>query len=158
MPATQSHHTIARCYRNRLFRITLSKHLWDLKIIATLAVVISVPIICIWIYIWLNSAANTNELDETTDMLYAATACLELHSEQIDAASVRLLGKARDDVATARGKVQNVNSYLLRHIQSPILSLNNGLRKLATTVSGSSNNFYNVFDDKCPDWNDGMMS
>jgi hypothetical protein len=31
-------------YRNRFVRITLSKHLWDLKIIALLAVLITVPL------------------------------------------------------------------------------------------------------------------
>jgi len=87
-------------------------------------------------------------------MLYAATACLELHAKQIDDASVRALGKARDDVARARGKVQNVNSYLLRHIQSPVLSLHKKLTNLARTLNDQTTNFDDVFGDKCADRKD----
>src|SRR5262249_47989590 len=92
---------------------------------------------------------NLGQRDEPS-----ATACLELHAKQIDDASVRALGKARDDVARARGKVQNVNSYLLRHIQSPVLSLHKKLTNLARTLNDQTTNFDDVFGDKCADRKD----
>jgi hypothetical protein len=123
MTAQPDQNTAPLRYRNRFIRITLSKHLWDLKIIALLAILTTVPLIYFWVSVWLISTQNTSELDEVADTLYAAVACLDQHPAQIASSAIKSLDQARDDLSKTRGKIQYVDSYLLRHIQEPIRSL-----------------------------------
>lgn len=100
--------------RNRFFRIILSTHVRDLQIIAILAAILVTSIIYLWGRV-LFSSAHTDQLDKVLDKFYTNVVCLELHSDTMGAGLVDL-EKAQNDLAAARGKIQDVNSYLWAHL------------------------------------------
>jgi hypothetical protein len=119
--------------RNRFFRIILSTHVRDLQVIATLAALLVTSIIYLWGRV-LFSSAHTDELDKVLDKFYTNVVCLELHSDTMGSGLVDLQ-KAQGDLANARGKIQDVNSYLWAHISIPSHLLKTAISDLDSAVA-----------------------
>jgi hypothetical protein len=120
-------------HRNRFFRIIFSTHVRDLQVIAILSALL---ITCI-IYLWgrvLFSSVHTDELDKVLDKFYTNMVCLELHSDTMGTGLVDLQ-KAQGDLANARGKIQDVNSYLWAHISIPSHLLKTAISDLDSAVA-----------------------
>jgi hypothetical protein len=119
-------------FLRRLLRVTLSRHVRDLQIIALFGSIAVVIVFAVLTYRLSYQAADLTQLDQTLDDYWATLACAErLPSTVIPAERKQSISRARDDLAGVRGKIDDIDSTRFEHIREPL----DELTKITDTLS-----------------------